>query len=289
MGQFYKAIVIDGNETKLYEPEGGAKLTEHSWLGNEFVNWVYSNIEKSPKRVAWIGDYSNMDWNDDEPYANAISPEEFLHYYNIAWSEDDAFPVESAVGLDQDYLYNYVNIDTKERYLVNHSRRLYLDMETYIDKCKVLESGDWWCLSPLPLLAACGNGRGGGDFAEEYEGFENVGIWAFDLLQYSDHHPAEYREVQYTFREVNPSANTSPTRIEISGKNVVIAGAIPGYLHSDLKSVLSKLGATLQASVSSTTDYVVVGSKPGIAKIDAAKRLGIAMLTQAQFRTLVNI
>jgi hypothetical protein len=58
-----------------------------------------------------------------------------------------------------------------------------------------------WCLSPLPLLTACGNGRGGGDFYKDHIGFSDVGTWAFQLVEYTDHIPKGYQNAEICFRE----------------------------------------------------------------------------------------
>jgi hypothetical protein len=63
--------------------------------------------------------------------------------------------------------------------------------------------GDWdgWCMNPLPLLTACGNGRGGGDFGDCHVGYEDVGTWAFDWLEYTRTPPPDYEAVMYYFNE----------------------------------------------------------------------------------------
>ena len=66
MGQYYQPIIIfpDGSSVTFdsHQYGCGIKLMEHSWIGNEFVNAVYSKILSNPRRVAWIGDYSNDDY-----------------------------------------------------------------------------------------------------------------------------------------------------------------------------------------------------------------------------------
>ena len=77
MGQYYKPTIIapDGRILSMYSHafDSGSKLTEHSWIGNEFVNTAYSLILKSPKRVAWIGDYAKDNYKEsDEAYTKAM-------------------------------------------------------------------------------------------------------------------------------------------------------------------------------------------------------------------------
>lgn len=89
-------------------------------------------------------------------------------------------------------------------YLINHSTKEYLDLDLYIDRCTV-KDGNWvgYCVNPLPLLTACGNDRGGGDFhnSPNSVGYENVGIWTFDLLELANLRPENYTEAYYSFIE----------------------------------------------------------------------------------------
>jgi hypothetical protein len=59
--------------------------------------------------------------------------------------------------------------------LVNHTKKLYIRYDE-------MPSNNGWIVNPLPLLTACGNGRGGGDYFDEYPDFDKVGIWAGDVL-----------------------------------------------------------------------------------------------------------
>jgi len=87
-------------------------------------------------------------------------------------------------------------------YLLNHTLSEYIDMAGYIKRSSVIEPGDVpWCLNPLPLLTACGNGRGGGDFYEGHIGYADIGIWAFHWVEYTDKVPDGYREAMYRFKE----------------------------------------------------------------------------------------
>ena len=56
-------------------------------------------------------------------------------------------------------------------------------------------------MNPLHLLTACGNNRGGGDYYSSYPDFDQVGTWAFDLIEFTELKPEEYEEVHYSFTE----------------------------------------------------------------------------------------
>jgi hypothetical protein len=89
MGQYYRPTLItpDGRIICLHpnEFDSFSKLTEHSWISNDFVNAVYSLIYKSRKRVAWMGDYAYEDYDPvNEPYAQVMPFGKFRRYYNAA-------------------------------------------------------------------------------------------------------------------------------------------------------------------------------------------------------------
>jgi len=202
MGQYYTAVVIDGNDhiQKLWPHnfDNGAKLTEHSWIGNNFVNAVYSLVWKRRHKVAWIGDYSDNPYDRDEDfYAASMTYLTFKRIYDFAYGETPSLALSAFFKKDLDCL----NYDTKGMYLINHDRSEYIDIAEYIRRSSVMEKDGPWCLSPLPLLTACGNGRGGGDFGEKCIGYGDVGIWAFQWVEYNDHIPDGYEKASYRFME----------------------------------------------------------------------------------------
>ena len=207
MGQYYQPIIIypDGSFASLYSHQygSGLKLMEHSWIGNDFVNAVYFKILDKPRRIAWIGDYSNDDYeNCGESYTKHLSFEEFMHYYNDIWGDGDKkerIPPSHYREVD----LNIVNHETRNMFLINHDQKEFIDLGRYIERCTVKDGSlAGYCVNPLPLLTACGNGRGGGDFyASELDtGYENIGIWAFNMLELTKQKPESYHEVPYTFK-----------------------------------------------------------------------------------------
>lgn len=203
MGQYYRPLIISADDTivtlSAHSFGNGAKLTEHSWIGNDFVGAVYSLIHRRPQKVAWIGDYAYQDYDStQEAYSSTISTEDFQKFYDIAWEDEDNRLMSPKLFSESDL--RLLDYDTKGMYLVNHGSSSYLNLEKYIKRCTV-KSGDWegWCVNPLPLLTACGNDRGGGDFRANCIGYENVGVWAFDPLEYTDQIPNGYQEDCYEF------------------------------------------------------------------------------------------
>ena len=188
MGQYYKiAFKHDGmcavvNDRKI-EGEGyiAAKLLEHSWLGCDIADAVAYEMYKNPMHLAWVGDYAD-DGDEVEAATNGdIS-------YKGVWIDDDSKHEFSTHGNDFDY---------SGKWLVNHSKRLAMSFDKYIEESKTMGV----TIAPFPLLTAIGNGRGGGDYGDEYPCYDEVGTWVWDLISIEDVKPDGYGEFNVVFKE----------------------------------------------------------------------------------------
>lgn len=72
-----------------------------------------------------------------------------------------------------------------------------------------------------------------------------------------------------------------------SGKTVVFTGTLEQMTRAEAKAKAQKLGAKVAGSVSSHTDYVVVGADAG-SKAKKAAELGIKTLTEAEFLEVIK-
>jgi DNA ligase (NAD+) len=84
----------------------------------------------------------------------------------------------------------------------------------------------------------------------------------------------------------------APIKIEAAenpfkGKSVVITGSM-SVPRDQIKAMLEELGAKIVSSVSKKTDYVVYGEDAG-SKYDKAVELGVALLTESEFRALTSL
>lgn len=172
MGQYYRPYLKEektGNITILNRTIDGeytmAKLMEHSWWLNPFVNAVCNILYKNPHQIAWVGDYA-----DDFPHKNLV------------WDTDGEEIKKVDFLLDN-------------KYIVNHTKKLYLNCTSYKER----NNNDGWIIHPLSLLTAIGNGQGGGD----YRGVNSnsVGDWCMDVLSIEDTIPNGYTEEIYDFYE----------------------------------------------------------------------------------------
>jgi len=69
---------------------------------------------------------------------------------------------------------------------------------------------------------------------------------------------------------------------KLQGLTFVLTGTLKDITRDDAKEMIRKLGGDISSSVSSSTDYVIVGENPG-SKHDKAKKLGIKILDEKEF------
>ena len=74
--------------------------------------------------------------------------------------------------------------------------------------------------------------------------------------------------------------------VDLSGRTVVITGAIPGYTRDGAAEEVTARGGKVSSSVSGKTDFVVVGDKPG-SKYAKAISLGVPILDADGYAVLL--
>lgn len=82
------------------------------------------------------------------------------------------------------------------------------------------------------------------------------------------------------------SGDSQPQSQVLAGKNIVVTGSLTKYTRDQIKELILSAGGKSSSSVSSKTDYLVAGEKAG-SKLDKAKQLGVEVLTEDQFETLL--
>ena len=74
----------------------------------------------------------------------------------------------------------------------------------------------------------------------------------------------------------------------LKGKSVVLTGTLIKMSRDQAKAYLQQLGCKVSGSVSSKTDYLIAGEKAG-SKLSKAQELGIQVLSEDEFLTLVEV
>jgi DNA ligase (NAD+) len=74
---------------------------------------------------------------------------------------------------------------------------------------------------------------------------------------------------------------------ELTGKTFVVTGTLERYSRDEIERLIKQRGGKATGSVSKNTDYVVAGEKAG-SKLEKARQLGVAVLTEEQFEKLIG-
>lgn len=90
-------------------------------------------------------------------------------------------------------------------------------------------------------------------------------------------------DVGVNMREAGVTAGSQP----LAGKTFVLTGGLETLTRDEAKELIAQAGGRVASSVSSKTDYVIVGKDPG-SKFDDATRLGVPTLDEAGFRKLLH-
>jgi DNA ligase (NAD+) len=75
--------------------------------------------------------------------------------------------------------------------------------------------------------------------------------------------------------------------IAFDDKNFVLTGTLEEFTRDDVTERIQALGGRVTTSVSKKTDFVVAGTGPG-SKLEKARELGITVLTEAEFREMIE-
>ena len=245
MGQYFMPVMERNGKTivfnNYYKVKGSKtepeyvflKLTEHSWIGNPFIETIMKSLINKPARVLWVGDYS-----DKEPRVAAdgmVTKITQKDYYDAHYSKKDVYaPVDPhwyndpvklekaeqarLEGIEDFGRINalldivrkpYVIYDGKftsqsNIYLYNISRNEYIDMESYIKRSNMgfYDDGAVDCQHPLPILTATSNEYGGGDYYGKDKKY--AGRWCYDeIVVYKNKNkiPNDAKELLVTFNE----------------------------------------------------------------------------------------
>jgi DNA ligase (NAD+) len=73
----------------------------------------------------------------------------------------------------------------------------------------------------------------------------------------------------------------------LRGKTLVFTGELQAYTRAEAKRLVEVRGGRVTASVSRSTSYVVAGAEAG-SKLDQARKLGVSVLTEDEFQTLLS-
>ncbi len=250
MGQYYKFINIDKKE----EPKESvvfAKLTEHSYIGNNYCASVLSLLSNEWKgdRIIHIGDYAeDGDGAVTDDFIKTIKKQENLNkLYNNSFRDVKPSKLKEI------------------RYVYNHDKKEYIDLYKQPIQWCYIKNNELGVskFDSFALLTACGNGLGGGDYNENLVNSDKIGLWAGDHFTSSSEKLKEfydYKENTLIFNELNKKLSRLVETVNDGPENFVITNWTPetediilhcnldlieeelNYLHKDLNQTkLNKL------------------------------------------------
>ena len=188
MGQYYILVVLADKKldkeiirmwTSPHIYGDFAKLTEHSYIESKYIQAVEYLI--SPEgmfymsRIVWAGDYADSEENEEG------------NLYSIAKNNEQK-------------MLNPDSFDTTcYRYILNHTKKLYVDKERMPPSqiTDTFNKNTFGVIHPLPLLVSEGNGSGGGDYCGNNE--ELCGTWARDTISVEKTIPDGFEELVCDF------------------------------------------------------------------------------------------
>ena len=180
IGQYYRFANIDKKQI-CEQNRGLMKLTEHSYLGNEYCDDILNllNNEWKNDRVIHVGDYAepNDETTTDNFIKGVISENKLdCSVYDWASNFDDVSPSNDKII----------------RYIYNHDKKEYIDLLKQpiqwccVDKNKI----NFAKFNSFALLIGCGNGLGGGDYCSIND--NHIGDWAGDRFESSEEFLEKY-------------------------------------------------------------------------------------------------
>lgn len=94
----------------------------------------------------------------------------------------------------------------------------------------------------------------------------------------------QLRAAGVTWAEGEPQIQSAGV---LAGKTLVLTGTLPTLSREDAKALIEAAGGKVSGSVSKKTDYLVAGAEAG-SKLEKARGLGVAVIDEAELRTLLD-
>jgi DNA ligase (NAD+) len=127
------------------------------------------------------------------------------------------------------------------------------------------------------------------DAYREFAAMNGIGEVAADALIdfFAEAHNTEAVDDLLPQIAIQPYVRPAVTTSAVTGKIVVFTGSMVKLSRNEAKAQAERLGAKVSGSVSKKTDYVIAGEEAG-SKLDKARELGVAVLTEDEWIALIG-
>lgn len=182
MWQYYRASIRNWLKVKYfstYDFDNWAKLMEHSYVWNRYVNAVMIELFNNPWRVYWMWDYWNdvleeqLQFNDKAMWAQYVYDRVWHTKINNEKCWDIVWQIVCAEKINNEA--EALKFDLNKCFIVFHDHKTIIDMSQYETNNYATNS---FVIHPLPLLTAVWNGQWGWDYSWPNE--DAVWIFAWD-------------------------------------------------------------------------------------------------------------
>lgn len=123
---------------------------------------------------------------------------------------------------------------------------------------------------------------------EEMTGIRDIGATtAESIAAWREQEQSRHLIARLRAAGVNFTGEKTAKSDLLSGKTIVATGSLTLFTRKEINDLIESLGGKAAGSVSKKTSYVVAGENAG-SKLKKAQELGIPVLTEAEFKTMVE-
>ena len=108
-------------------------------------------------------------------------------------------------------------------------------------------------------------------------------VLAHNIKSFMDENGNDWLSAMKEFGFTTEAEKTESTGSELNGLKIVFSGSSQWFSGDACEAFLTSRGAKCSHSVSSKTDYLITGMKPGQSKLDKAKTLGVTIISEEEF------
>ena len=126
---------------------------------------------------------------------------------------------------------------------------------------------------------------------EELQEIEGIGeVMAKSIITYF--HDEKNREIIERLRayglQMELTSNLSPLTTKLEGQSIVISGVFTHHSRDEYKAIIEQNGGKNVGSISNKTSFILAGENMGPSKLQKAEKLGIKIMTEEEFLSLIS-